>query len=84
MGPSEFNLGLSCHADPEANPGSSARGSVRSFDKDNVGATIVGSDAHGFVEKAMEAFDANSFVVARSNDMNVNVEGWSRLLGRNL
>jgi hypothetical protein len=42
--------------------------------KDSVGATIVGSDAHGFVDKAMEVFDANSFVVARSNDMNINVE----------
>jgi hypothetical protein len=58
---------------------------VRSFDKDSVGAMIVGSDAHGFVKEAMKMFDANSFVVAASSDMNVNVEdreqtSWKRPL----
>jgi hypothetical protein len=47
---------------------------VRSFNEDSVGATIVGSDAPGFIEKAMEVFDANSFVVASNSDTNINVE----------
>jgi hypothetical protein len=52
----------------------SMSGSMRTFNKDSVGAAIVGRDAHGFVKKAMEMFDANSFVVALSSNMNVNVE----------
>jgi hypothetical protein len=52
----------------------SVSGSVRSFDEDSVGAAIIGSDAHGFVKEAMKMFDANSFVVAASSHMNVNVE----------
>jgi hypothetical protein len=47
---------------------------MRSFNEDSVVATIVGSNAQGFVKKAMEMFDANSFIVAPSSDMNINVE----------
>jgi hypothetical protein len=45
---------------------------VRSFDKNRVSATIVGSDSNSFIEESVEVFNSDSFVVAASSDMKVN------------
>jgi hypothetical protein len=49
-------------------------GSVGSFDKNGVGATVIGSNSDGFVEESVEAFDANGFVITTSGNMNIDAE----------
>jgi hypothetical protein len=49
-------------------------GGVSSLDEDCVGASIIGGDGNCVVQESVEVFDANSFVVATSCDMNINVE----------
>ena len=46
---------------------------VSSFDKDCIGATIIGGDCHSFVEEAVEVLHANSFVVSACSNVNVDV-----------
>jgi hypothetical protein len=47
--------------------------SVGGFNKDNVGATIVGGNGDSFVEEAVKMFDCNSFVVAASSDVYIDM-----------
>jgi hypothetical protein len=44
------------------------------FNKDSVGATIIGSDSNGFIQEPVKVFDANSFVVAASGNMNIDIQ----------
>ena len=46
--------------------------SVRGFDKNRVGAAIIGSNSNSFIEESVEMFNSNSFVIAESSDMKVN------------
>ena len=46
--------------------------SVRGFDKNRVGAAIIGSNSNSFIEESVEMFNSDSFVVAASSDMKVN------------
>ena len=48
-------------------------GGMGGFHEDFVSTAVVGSDGDSLVEKAVEFFDANSFVVTSGSDMNVNV-----------
>ena len=50
----------------------SVSSSVRGFDKNRVGATIIGSDSNSFIEESVEVFNSDSCVVAASSDMKVN------------
>jgi hypothetical protein len=45
---------------------------VRGFDKNRVGAAIIGSNSNSFIEESVEMFNSDSFVVAASSDMKVN------------
>jgi hypothetical protein len=49
-------------------------GSMSSFGKDGVGATIVGGDGNDFAKEPVKVFNANSLVVAVSSDMNINIQ----------
>jgi hypothetical protein len=42
--------------------------------KDNVGAAIVGCNSDGFVKEAVEMLDGNSFVIASSSDVDVDMQ----------
>lgn len=48
--------------------------SVRGFDKNGIGAAIIGGNGNSFVQKAMEFLDTNSFMVAASSDMDFDIE----------
>jgi hypothetical protein len=48
---------------------------VRSFDKNRVGAAIIGSNSNSFIEESVEMFNSDSFVVAASSGMKVNGKG---------
>jgi hypothetical protein len=45
-----------------------------SLDEDSVGSTIVGGDGDSFVEKTMEVFDTDSFMIATSSNVNIDIE----------
>jgi hypothetical protein len=55
-------------------------GSMGGFDEDGVCATVVGCNTNSFVQKSMEMFDTNGFVVASSSDMDFNVEDRTNFL----
>jgi hypothetical protein len=48
--------------------------SVGGFDKDDVGASIVGSDSDSFVKKTVKVLNGNGFVVAPSSDVDIDME----------
>ncbi len=50
----------------------SMSGSMRTFNKDSVGATIIGCNSNSFVQEQVEVF--GSLVVAASSNVNVNAQ----------
>ena len=54
--------------------------SMGSFDEDGVGATIVTGNGDSFVQEAVEVFDTNSFVVAASSDVEIDVQNAADVL----
>jgi hypothetical protein len=50
-----------------------------SFNKNGIGTSIVAGNGNGFVEETVKMFDANSFVIAASSDMKVNVQNGTDL-----
>jgi hypothetical protein len=52
----------------------SAGSSVGGVDKDDVGASIIGSDSESFIKKTVKVFDRNGFVVAPGSDVDVDME----------
>jgi len=44
------------------------------FDENSVSSTVIGSDGDGFIEEAMEVFDTDSFVVAASGNMDIDIQ----------
>jgi hypothetical protein len=49
-------------------------GGVSCFDKDGIGATVIGSNGDSFIQKPMELFDADSFMVAFGDDVEGDVK----------
>lgn len=52
----------------------SIRSGVRSFNKNGMRATIVTGDHDGFVQKAVETLDADSFVIASGGHMDIDIK----------
>jgi hypothetical protein len=52
----------------------SVSGSVSSLDKNSVGALVIGGNGNSLVEKMVEVFDSNSFMIPTSSDIDINVE----------
>jgi hypothetical protein len=44
------------------------------FDEDFVGTAVISSNGDGFVEKAVEFFDTNGFVITAGSNVDVDVE----------
>jgi hypothetical protein len=49
-------------------------GSMGGFDEDFVGTAVISSNGDGFVEKAVEFFDTNGFVITAGSNVDVDVE----------
>jgi hypothetical protein len=49
-------------------------GSMGSFDEDGVSATIVAGNSNSFIQETVEMFNTNSFVVATSSDVDIDIE----------
>jgi hypothetical protein len=47
---------------------------VSSLDKNSVGALVIGGNGNSLVEKMVEVFDSNSFMIPTSSDIDINVE----------
>jgi hypothetical protein len=58
--------------DRAAVPGISS--GMGSLDKHSVSAAIIGRDADSFIQKAMEVFNTNSFVVTTGSHMDINMQ----------